>query len=135
MKLTIERIAFKDTYTIGKLYLNNSLFCDTLEDKVRADGVKVYGETAIPAGLYKVILTYSNRFKRILPLVCDVPKFSGIRIHPGNTSEDTKGCILVGINDVKGRISNSKATFEALMPLMQNIEHEEAITLEIINKR
>jgi hypothetical protein len=118
MKLELKRVALKDTYTIGKLYIDGVYFCDTLEDHVRdmnKDGDlndkgegKVFGETAIPYGTYKVIMNMSNRFKRVMPLILDVPHFAGIRIHSGSKAEHSHGCILVGINDIKGRLSQSK---------------------------
>lgn len=105
--LTIYRHTYntrKDRNIIGDLFLNdndkykNEFFCYTLEDEKRADGLKVYGETAIPNGTYNVKLTMSNRFKRIMPLLLDVKGFSGVRIHGGNTSKDTHGCPLVAFN-------------------------------------
>lgn len=94
MELLIKRLYKKDNYTIGKLYIDGVLFCDTLEDKDRSlsddDAVsdiqmkKVYGETAIPTGMYSVVLSYSPKFKRILPEIQNVKGFSGIRIHSGN---------------------------------------------------
>lgn len=130
MNLQLERKALKETYTIGRLYVDGVGFCDTLEDKVRPEGVKIYGETAIPAGTYKVILTHSARFNRVLPLLVDVPMFSGIRIHPGNVAADTHGCILVGVNDVKGRISRSRETFNKLFAVLAE---QDNITIEITN--
>lgn len=133
MKLLLKRVALRDTYTIGNLYVDSPVkFCDTLEDKVRLDGVKVYGETAIPAGTYKVIITWSNRFKRKLPLLLNVPGFDGIRIHPGNTAVDTHGCILVGVNDVKGEIHQSKFTFYELFKKMTDSKLSE-FEIEITN--
>lgn len=139
MKLTLKRFHFADTYTIGKLFIEDKPFCDVLEDVVRdknKDGdlqdegeAKVYGQTAIPFGTYKVILTESNRFKTILPLLVDVPEFEGVRIHAGNTSEDTHGCLLVGENKEKGKVLNSKATMERLMPILRIAKD---ITLKII---
>ena len=131
MNLILKRIFLGETYTIGKLYVDGVKFCDTLEDKVRPYGEKIYGETAIPFGEYKVIITYSQRFKRHLPLLLDVPMFSGIRIHPGNTAADTHGCILVGVNDSKGRISQSKFTFYQLFKKMTDSKQTEfKITIE-----
>jgi len=130
MILKLQRHALKETYTIGRLFIDGAKFCDTLEDKVRPDGVKVYGETAIPAGTYKVILTHSARFNRVLPILVDVPMFSGIRIHPGNVAADTHGCILVGVNDSKGRISRSRETFNRLFTELQKADE---ITIEITN--
>lgn len=99
MNIEVKRIALKDTYTIGKLYIDGAYFCDTLEDKDRGLEESMPIEkimflkkphiTAIPTGTYTVILNYSNRFKRIMPLVMNVKGFAGIRIHAGNTSEDT----------------------------------------------
>lgn len=109
MKLKLKRIYFGKDYTIGKLYINGLYFCDTLEDQVRdlSKEKKVYAETAIPAGTYKVAVTYSPAFKRQLPLLYAVPHFTGIRIHRGNTHVDTAGCILVGENKVVGKVINS----------------------------
>ena len=121
--LTLKRIYCAPTYTIGKLYINNEYFCDTLEDTVREKGVKVYGETAIPAGKYDFILTYSPHFKRTLPLLLKVPNFTNIRIHSGNTSQDSLGCILCGENSAKGALTNSKITINRLMEILQNAEN------------
>jgi len=139
MNLTLKRFHFADTYTIGKLFIEDKPFCDVLEDVVRdknKDGdlqddgeAKVYGRTAIPFGTYKVVLTMSNRFKVLLPLLVDVPEFEGVRIHAGNTSEDTHGCLLVGENKEKGKVLNSKATMEKLMPILRIAKD---ITLKII---
>lgn len=130
MKLKLERRALRETYTIGRISVDGVKFCDTLEDKVRPDGVKVWGETAIPDGVYKVIITESARFKRRLPLLVDVPMFEGIRIHPGNTAVDTHGCILVGVNSEKGKVTQSKATFNKLFALMEKADE---IIIEISN--
>lgn len=119
MILTLKRVAFEKEYTIGKLYGDGTYLCDTLEDRVRENGVKVYGETAIPKGTYKLQWTYSPRFKRALPLLVDVPDFSGVRIHSGNTQHDTLGCILVGENKSKGSVSNSRATFARIEPMLK----------------
>ncbi len=113
MKLKLQRIFKAETYTIGKLFIDGVYFCDTLEDKVR--DVKIKGITAIPTGKYKVKITMSNRFKKLMPLLIDVPNFEGVRIHSGNTSEDTEGCILVGKNSETGKVTNSRNTFEKLM--------------------
>jgi hypothetical protein len=110
--------------------VNGEYFADTLEDVVRPDGVKVYGETAIPAGVYKVILNVSNRFKCLMPLLLNVPNFDGIRIHSGNTAVDTHGCLLVGKNTEKGKITESKKAFIALMAILNSAKDE--ITIEIV---
>lgn len=101
MELTIHRHTLNtetDRNVIGDLFIDGEFFCYTLEDEIRAEGVKVYGKTCIDSGRYKVILNRSNRFKRIMPLLLNVPRFEGIRIHGGNTSKDTHGCPLVAFN-------------------------------------
>lgn len=112
MKITLKRYEFKDTYTVGHLYIDDVYFCYTLEDKVR-EGEKVNGQTAIPVGTYNVIIDVSTRFGKQLPHVLNVPNFTGVRIHTGNTSKDTEGCILLGKTyDGKDFIGNSKAAFD-----------------------
>ena len=101
MNLTIYRHTPNikgDRNIIGDLHINGEFFCHTLEDEIRENNVKVYGKTAISAGKYDLILTVSNRFKRLMPLLVDVPNFSGVRLHGGNTSLDSHGCPLVAFN-------------------------------------
>ena len=106
MKVEVKR-TFKGTeYTIGKLYIDGAYFCDTLEDTVRTQ--KIAGKTAIPAGTYKVKKTYSPRFQAKLPEILNVPNFTGVRIHSGNTAADTDGCLLLGLNKTKGAVINSR---------------------------
>ena len=107
MELKIKRVAFKDTYTIGRFSIDGKYFCDTLEDAVRP-GSKIMHKTAIPVGRYKIAWTLSSRFKKYMIQIMDVPNFEGIRIHAGNTSEDTSGCPLVGKNTEIGRLTNSR---------------------------
>jgi len=120
MNLILLRSFPQESETIGDLFVDDKWFCHTLEDRVRPAGVKVYGETAIPYGVYGVILSWSPRFQMILPEVLDVPNFTGIRIHPGNTHKDTAGCILVGdgIGSDHDSITNSRAAFTRLMPIL-----------------
>ena len=128
MNITVKRIALRPTYTIGKMYINGKYYCDTLEDTVRDlnqngkfDGneQKIYGQTAIPYGTYRVLWTYSPRFKKYMPELKDVPEFSGVRIHAGNTNADTLGCILVGQNKQVGKVINSKATVDIIYPIIR----------------
>jgi hypothetical protein len=101
LELKLQRTIHTDTATIGVLWQDSSLLCYTLEDVVR--DVKIDGQTAIPAGRYQVRITYSMRFGRVMPQLMDVPNFTGVRIHGGNTDADTEGCILVGMHkDVEG---------------------------------
>jgi hypothetical protein len=96
MKLDLLRVVLTSRCTIGVLRVNGTHQCFVLEDTVRGPGVKVPKETAIPAGTYRVEITHSPRFGVEMPLVLDVPGFAGIRIHPGNSKDDTEGCLLVG---------------------------------------
>ena len=134
MKVEVNRIFKASNYTIGELSVNNNYVCDTLEDKVRVDGEKVYAETAIPTGTYTLVLSYSNRFKKVMPEILNVPNFSGIRIHCGNSSKDTEGCLLVGKWDGKTEnwISDSKNSYNKLYPLLEEaFNKKENITITI----
>lgn len=128
--LTLKRVYPTDDYTIGELYIEGEYFCDTLEDTVREK--KIAGKTAIPYGKYEVIVNRSPRFKRELPLLLDVPNFTGIRIHRGNTAEDTSGCILVGENKVKGKVINStKYELEITKLIKEAIDMDWQVFIEI----
>jgi hypothetical protein len=112
MLIEVKRLEFKDTHTVGKLYINGVYECFTLEDAVR-NGTKIIGKTAIPIGTYKVIIDASTRFKQDMPHILNVPDFTGVRIHAGNTSADTEGCILVGTSwNGKDFIGNSKIAYK-----------------------
>lgn len=139
MIITLRRIAMKDTYTIGKLYIDGVYFCDTVEDKDRGldDSMeesvikerKVYGETAIPLGTYKVEITYSPKFKKNLPLLYNVKGFEGIRIHSGNTAKDSLGCIIVGKNKKVGMVLDSRSTMAKLMKILTNTKENIWLTI------
>ena len=141
MEILLQRVAKKDKYTIGKLYVNNQYFCDTLEDTDRGltqsmteqqiKSKKVYGETAIPTGTYRIIISYSNRFKKQMPLLLNVPGFSGIRIHTGNTEKDSLGCILVGKNKAVGKVLESRDTYNKLFSILQKANEKETIKIII----
>ena len=121
MELILKRIALKETYTIGHLYVDGKYFCDTCEDKVRdlTKEQKVYSETAIPYGKYQICLSISPKFKRLLPKLLNVPHFEGILIHRGNTAADSAGCILVGENKEVGKVLNSTVTEQRFVDLMK----------------
>lgn len=134
MQIEVFRKYKKDTYTIGKMFINGAYFCDTLEDKVRVLGAngegKVKGQTAIPAGTYTIQLTYSPKFRRRLPLLLRVPFFEGVRIHAGNTNKDTEGCILVGRNRAVGKVLDSRKTEQALMDVLEKVNEQIIITIK-----
>ena len=119
-----------DRNIIGDLFIDGQFFCYTLEDERRPDGLKVYGETAIPVGTYNVKVTRSNRFKRLMPILLDVPMFSGIRIHGGNSSKDTLGCILVAFKTDYKRIWKTAEKF-LTKELRAAIDNDDFITITI----
>lgn len=142
MKLLLDRKYKKSTYTIGRLFLNDEFFCNTMEDKDRGlkqtmsigqiAGIKKKSVTAIPSGTYNIRMDimspkYSTKPWYVqncnnarMPRLENVPGFEGILIHPGNTAADSEGCILVGVNDVQGMITKSKETFIRLYNKMYN---------------
>lgn len=129
LTLTVRRFARRDTYTIGHLLVNGEVFSDTLEDTDRGlssdmplnaiSSKKVYGRTAIPTGTYRVSVQYWSKHKRYVPYLHDVPGYTGILIHNGASDADTLGCILVGENRVKGRLTNGKVYMDNITLLCQ----------------
>lgn len=135
MKLKVERLWKKPGYTVGRLYVDGKFFCNTLEDTVRDLNRerKVPGKTAIPYGEYKVVFNWSPKFGRNLPRLLNVPAFEGILIHPGNTADDSSGCILVGKNTEVGRLNESRYTSDKLNVLVEDAQRKgESITIEIV---
>lgn len=142
MKLELKRIARKNTYTIGRLFVDGEYFSDTIEDKDRlikqTDSLdkikkaKVYAETAIPTGTYNIVVNQSPKFKRLLPRLLDVPGFEGILIHRGNTAKDSAGCIIVGENKVVGKVINSTPYELKLTEMLKKAQDKkESITIKI----
>ena len=149
MKLLLKRIAKMEKYTIGKLYIDGKYFSDTLEDtdrnltstmsKDEIVKVKVYGKTAIPTGTYVVDMntvspkfgkrSWAQPYEGKVPRLQDVPGYEGVLIHPGNTADDTSGCILVGRNKVKGQVVESQKTFHSLMNILKG-DNDITITIE-----
>ena len=141
MKLVLKRTSTNSVCTMGKLYFTApsgqlSFICYTLEDVIRPSGQKIYGKTAISAGTYALRITYSNRFKKDMPQIMDVPSFEGVRIHGGNTAKDTLGCILVGMNVGTNRISNCAPAAKLVMDFLEQAERNRvSSTIEIINPK
>ena len=140
LELLLDRKYRKETYTIGNLYVDGEWFCNALEDKDRGlsqtmtleeiNKIKVYGETAIPTGRYEVRMNivspkyngvkwYKDNFGGRMPRLESVKGFSGILIHSGNTALDSNGCILVGLNKAKGKVLDSRATFQKLWKVLE----------------
>jgi hypothetical protein len=131
MKLTVQRTHGTKGFTAGELSIDGEYFCDTMEDEERAE--KIAGETAIPLGHYKVIIDMSIRFKRLMPLILNVPNFAGVRIHNGNTPKDTEGCILVGESLRPDFVGHSVVTFQMLMARLNDaVKRKDIITIEIL---
>ena len=130
MELKVIRKEFSSKTSIGELYINDVFFCYTLEDtdrnlmqtmgKKEIEELKIYGKTAIPYGRYEVIMSWSNKFKCIMPLVNGVVGYTGIRIHKGNSEVDTLGCLLVGMKKSVDKISNSTDAFDRLFILLKD---------------
>ncbi len=133
MQLKLVRQVFTQNSTIGQLFVDGLLECHTLEDMVRPE--KIFGETAVPAGSYQVVISMSQRFKTRLPLLVDVPGYTGVRIHPGNTKADTLGCILVGQSRGTDSIGASRAAFGVLMPKLEAAAAREKLMIDIVEER
>lgn len=134
MEILLERVNRADRYTEGRLSFDGRHVCDTVEDTDRDENrngrldcgeVKIQGETAIPNGRYRVTLEYSPKFSpryggRRIPTIHDVPGFSGIRMHTGNTAADSEGCVIVGVRHTAGAVRDSRATlFDKVIPPME----------------
>jgi lysozyme len=119
MELKLVRDVCGADCTLGKLFVDGEFDCYTVEDVVRPDGPKVPGKTAIPEGRYRVVVSRSPRFGRDLPLLENVPDFEGVRIHPGNTAEDTEGCIIPGRVRAARGVAQSRVAFDKLFAALQ----------------
>lgn len=136
MQLKLERSVFAEKSTFGKLTMDGKFFAYTCEDKVRNLGMnckgKIKNETAINPGTYEVILSFSNRFKKYLPLLLNVACFEGIRVHGGNTAADSEGCILVGSEgDMKTKIWNCASKVGGLVAAIKAVEKKEKTFITI----
>lgn len=139
MEIGLHRKILASTYTEGELHIDGQFFCYTIEDKVRAKAgmwnklLKVYAETAIPYGRYPVLVTWSNRFKRMLTGVFNVPDFEGIRIHNGSTAKSSAGCIIVSSRRLAdGMILNEKETMNKICDLVAEKQKTEKVFLTIL---
>lgn len=153
MQLYLTRIAKKETYTIGRLFIDGKYFCDTIEDRDRGlnaalpldrlKEMKVYGQTAIPTGVYKIDMdtvspkfrsrSWAKPFDGKLPRLINVPAFDGVLIHPGTDEDSTSGCLIVGQNKVVGKVIQSTATFGSLMEILLKASNAgESIYIQIV---
>ena len=141
MELELTRKVRTNNSTIGELSINDIFECFIIEDKdrgLRKDmtlseliNKKVHGNTAIPSGRYEVVISFSNRFKKMLPLLMDVPAYEGIRIHPGNTAADTEGCLLPGRNKGTDAVTSSRLAFTALSEKLKAAASVEKIFMTV----
>lgn len=141
LELELIRFYFTLTYTIGKLYIDGVYFCDTIEDvnrDINHDGdltdkgeSKVQDKTCIPFGIYKVIVNMSTRFKRLLPRILNVPSFDGILIHNGVDETSSSGCIIVGKNTIKGKVTNGTFYMNELTKILIEAQKTKEITIKI----
>lgn len=140
MNIVIKRFLLENKFSVGNLYIDKKFYCNTIEDRDRdlrqvmsVDEIlskKVYSETAIPTGIYKVIIDYSNKYKRNMPHILNVKGFDGIRIHSGNFATDSMGCVLCGAFNGKDAVVNSRATTKVVQDLIQKaIDEKEEVTL------
>ena len=141
MELLLKRTTKTDISTIGELTIDGLFECFILEDKDRGlyqlmtlekiKEIKQYGKTAIPTGKYEVAITFSNKFKKYLPLLLDVKGYEGIRIHPGNTEVDTLGCLLPGTIAGKDVVSDSRAAFLKLFAKLEEATKVQKVFITI----
>lgn len=145
MELLLVRKRFSENATIGDLFVDGEFNCYILEDKDRGlyrdqpiqkiQSEKIYGKTAIPSGKYEVVNSYSNRFKKYLPQLLNVPGFEGIRIHPGNTEKDSLGCLITGTSFTDDMVAESRKAFTALYAKLKSVEKKEKIFITIKSEK
>lgn len=146
MELILERKVKNATSTEGNLYIDGKWFCHTIEDVVRAKpgewkkSVKVYAKTAIPYGIYRVLVTYSPKFKRMLTAILDVPDFTGIRIHSGTSENSSAGCVIVSyINDdgdgTKNRVVKDNKAMDDLCKIVQEAQKTQKVWIDIVDRK
>lgn len=142
VELRLPRDVFTEDSTTGVLSVDatpwseQTRLCCVLEDRIRAPGVKIHGKTAIPPGRYRVVRTFSQRFRRILPLLIGVPNYSGVRIHSGNRAVDTDGCLCVGLERRENVVLRSRQAMLVIDDLFDRAEQmglDVFITIENVN--
>lgn len=147
MELLLHRKILNENSAEGNLYIQQpdgawKWFCNTIEDKVRAkpgewkSELKVYAKTSIPYGRYQVLVTWSNRFKRQLTAILNVPDFEGIRIHNGTSELSSAGCIIVSYkdDDANHRLINDKGAMNDLCTIVQHTQQTEKVWINIVDK-
>lgn len=136
--LILIRKHFKDSYTIGNLFclgsfvenkdiklISNKFLCNIIEDKFRGNDLsknKVKDKTAIPEGFYEIKITHSAKYNKMLPEIINVPYFSGIRIHAGNSADDSSGCLICGYNKIVGKVVDSRKCLKEIIDEIQRYD-------------
>jgi hypothetical protein len=141
MEIEVRRKEFTPISTISEVYVDGKFECYAIEDMDRGlldsmseteiKSKKIHGVTAIPKGRYKIVISFSNRFQKYLPELIGVKGFAGIRIHSGNTSADSEGCILPGTTKALNFVGSSVKAFTALFAKMKAVEKKEKIYITI----
>lgn len=142
LKIVVERKYYKEEYTIGNMFIDGKWFCNTLEDKDRGlsqslslsqnKKLKVYGKTAIPKGVYDIEIYFWSKYRINVPLLKDVPAFTGILIHNGRDQNNTLGCILVGLNTIRGKLTDGKKYLTELTKIIKDAKSKgEKVIIEI----
>jgi Family of unknown function (DUF5675) len=132
MNLELKRKWFTPETTIGELFVDGVFECFILEDREREGQPKVFGQTAIPRGVYEVKITHSPRFNRDLPLLLKVPGYEGVRIHPGNKAADTEGCLLPGTRRAPDQVLESRAAFDKLFEKLKSASGKITLTVSVV---
>jgi len=141
MELTLNRKTRTQVSTIGELNIDGKFECFILEDRDRGlqptmslseiNNLKVHGETCIPPGRYEIVISFSDRFNKLLPLLLDVPCFAGIRIHSGNAAKDTEGCLLPGQTKGTDFVGGSRLAFNSLFSKLKAASKTEKVFITI----
>lgn len=141
MELVLKRYKRTEVSTIGNLFVDGQPECSILEDIDRGlksdmtlgtiNSIKVHGKTAIPTGRYEIAITFSNKFKKYLPLLLNVPGFDGVRVHSGNVANDSDGCLLPGTVPTENAVLNSRVAFTALFTKIRSAIKKEKVFITI----
>lgn len=133
MEVKVIRQEITKDSTFGQLYIDGKYMCETLEDLDRGKAPKIKHQTAIPVGTYNLVITMSPRFKRLMPLIENVPNFEGVRLHCGVNHTHTSGCLLVGMNRIDNSLTESRKAYDLVFPILKEAQDNgEKISITIL---